>query len=188
MSLAGKVGELRLIVPEAVPYRVVLDVAAREAGADPAALGEAMMKRRRVLFARFARVDVVRIGFAGKTDDSYRRDKAQFELGLVRANAYLVRRSDLLGVLWDGERGRGPGGTGELVAAWRDPARLPAAVDPGPSPVRPGPADREASLIAIAVTRAPARLILVESGVFRDLFRVSAGRRFWLTSPHTFGG
>ncbi|MEO7220979.1 MAG: RyR domain-containing protein [Devosia sp.] len=152
-ALMGRVGELRLIVPEAVPYRVVLDVAAREAGSNPVALGEAVMKRRRALFAKFARVDVVRIGFTGKTDDSYRRDKAQFELGLVRTNAYLVRRSDLLGVLWDGKRGRGPGGTGDLVAAWRDPASLPAALDPGPSPVRPGPADHKASLIAIAVTR-----------------------------------
>jgi hypothetical protein len=98
----------------------------------------------------------VRIGFTGKTDDSYRRDKAQFELGLVRANAYLVRRSDLLGVLWDGERGRGPGGTGDLVAAWRDPQSLPPAVDPGPSPVRPSPADREASLIAVRAERATA--------------------------------
>ena len=62
----------------------------------------------------------------------------------------------MLGVLWDGERGRGPGGTGDLVAAWRDPAGLAPTVDPGVSPVRPGPADREASLIAVAVTRAPA--------------------------------
>jgi hypothetical protein len=155
-ALAGKVGELRLIVPEAVPYRVVLDVAAREAGTDTVQFANAMLKRRRALFAKFARVDIVRIGFPGKTDDSYRRDKAQFELGLVRANAYLVRRVDLLGVLWDGERGRGPGGTGDLVAAWRDPAILPAALDPGPSPVRPGPADREASLITISVTRVPA--------------------------------
>jgi voltage-gated potassium channel Kch len=153
IALAGKVGELRLIVPEAVPYRVVLDVVARETGADSVTFAETALKRRRGLFARFARVDIVRIGFAGKTDDSYRRDKAQFELGLVRANAYLVRRCDLLGVLWDGERGRGPGGTGDLVAAWRDPAKLPAALDPGPSPVRPGPADREASLITIAVQR-----------------------------------
>ena len=95
----------------------------------------------------------MRIGFAGKTDDSYRRDKAQFELGLVRANAYLVRRCDLLGVLWDGERGRGPGGTGDLVAYWRDPASLPADSIQGPSPVRPAPADREAALIAVAVNR-----------------------------------
>jgi len=156
IALTGRVGELRLIVPEAVPYRVVLDVVAREAGTDPVQFGEAILKRRRELFDRFARVDIVRIGFAGKTDDSYRRDKAQFELGLVRANAYLVRRTDLLAVLWDGERGRGPGGTGELVAAWRDPRSLPAALDPGPSPVRPEPADREASLIAVRAERVTA--------------------------------
>jgi hypothetical protein len=58
--------------------------------------------------------------------------------------------------LWDGERGRGPGGTGDLVSAWRDPQSLPAAVDPGQSTVRPGPADREASLIAIRAERATA--------------------------------
>jgi hypothetical protein len=140
-----------------VPYRVVLDVAAREMAADPIDFAGAIARRRLALLAAFARVDVVRIGFAGKTDDSYGRDKAQFELGLVRANAYLVRRTDLLGVLWDGERGRGPGGTGELVSYWRDPASLPAAVDPGSSPVRPSAADRETSLIAVSVTRPAAQ-------------------------------
>jgi hypothetical protein len=155
-ALAGKVGELRLIVPEAVPYRVVLEVAARETAGDQVQMIEAMLKRRRALFDRFARVDVVRIGFPGRTDDSYRRDTAQFERGLQSTNAYLVRRSDLLAVLWDGEPGRGPGGTGDLVAQWRAPASLDAGLDPGPSPVRPPPADRESSLVAIPVTRAPA--------------------------------
>ena len=155
-ALAGEVGELRLIVPEAVPYRVVLDIAAREAGGDEMQRVEAMLQRRRALFARFKRVDIVRIGFAGKTDDSYRRDTAQFERALVRANAYLVRRTDMLGVLWDGEAGRGPGGTGDLVAQWRNPQSLPAAVDPGHSAVRPPPLDREACLIAVPVTRTSA--------------------------------
>lgn len=152
-ALSGRVGELRLIVPEAVPYRVALDVIADETGADRVAHAEATLKRRRQLFDRFARVDIVRIGFVGKTDDSYRRDKSQFEAALMRANAYLVRRSDLLGVLWDGAPGRGPGGTGDLVAHWRDPSGIPADLDPGPSPVRPGPASREDALIAISVIR-----------------------------------
>ena len=155
-ALRGKVGELRLIVPEAVPYRVVLDTIAREEGADPVGFAEAVLKRRRALFELFARVDIVRLGLVGRTDDSYARQKLQFELGLVRANAYLVRRCDLLGVLWDGAPTRGPGGTGDLVAAWRDPASLSPGVDPGASPVRPGPADREASLIAVTVSRSPA--------------------------------
>src|SRR5690606_5361599 len=77
--LAGHVGEVRLIVPEAVPYRVVLDIAAEETSEDPARFAEGMAARRRALFARFARVDIVRIGFAAVTDYSYRRDKAQFE-------------------------------------------------------------------------------------------------------------
>jgi hypothetical protein len=152
-ALKDRVGELRLIVPEAVPYRVVLDVIADETAADRIALAEAMLKRRRALFDRFARVDIVRIGFTGKTDDSYRRDKQQFEAGLVRANAYLVRRTDLLGVLWDGAPGRGPGGTGDLVGFWRDPSGIPAQLDPGPSPVRPSPATREDALIAVPVSR-----------------------------------
>lgn len=156
-ALSGKVGELRLIVPEAVPYRVVLEVAARETGTDPVQFTEAVLLRRRKLFDRFARVDIVRLGPPGKTDDSYRRDNAQFKLGLIHANAYLVRRCDLLGVLWDGEEGRGPGGTGDLVAAWRSPQGLPAAVDPGPSAVRPGPADREASLVAVRAQRMTAQ-------------------------------
>jgi hypothetical protein len=153
LALTGRVGELRLIVPEAVPYRVVLDVVADETGADRIATSEVMLKRRRQLFDRFARVDIVRIGFTGKTDDSYRRDKPQFEAGLVRANAYLARRTDILGVLWDGAPGRGPGGTGDLVAFWRDPSVIPDHLDPGPSPVRPAPANREDLLIAVPVIR-----------------------------------
>lgn len=153
IALAGRVGELRLIVPEAVPYRVVLDVIADETGGDRFVVGDAMLKRRRLLFDRFARVDIVRIGFTGKTDDSYRRDKQQFESALVRANAYLARRTDLLGVLWDGAPVRGPGGTADLVAFWRDPSGIPAHLDPGPSPVRPSPADRESALIAVSVSR-----------------------------------
>lgn len=138
-ALSGKLGELRLIVPEAVPYRVVLEVAAAEASTDDEArhaFVEAMLKRRTALFARFGRVDIVRIGFAGRTDDSYRRDKAQFERALARANAYLVRRSDMLAVLWDGQPGRGMGGTGDLVAYWRDPALIPAELDFPSAPLR----------------------------------------------------
>jgi hypothetical protein len=149
-ALAGKVGELRLIVPQAVPYRVVLDVAAAEAGGQSV---ETMQARRRALFGRFARVDIVRIGFTGSTDYSYRRDKPQFERALMRANAYLARRSDLLGVLWDEKPTRGPGGTGDLVSYWRTPDTIPADLDPGPSPVRPGPADREAALFVVHVDR-----------------------------------
>jgi hypothetical protein len=157
-ALAGKVGALRLIVPEAAPYRVVLEVAASEAGGDDTVrtgFVDTMLKRRNVLFARFARVDLVRIGFAGVTDDSYRRNRAQFEKALARANAYLAQRADLLAVLWDGAAGRGLGGTGDLVSYWRDPAQIPADLDPGPSAVRPSQRTAEC-LISIAVVRAPA--------------------------------
>ncbi len=152
-ALSGKVGQLRLIVPESVPYRVVLDVIADELGGDRLAAVEAMLARRQALFARFARVDVVRIGFAGVTDYSYRRDKAQFERALTRANAYLARRCDMLAVLWDEKPTRGPGGTGDLVSYWRDPTVIPADIDPGPSVVRPGPVDREGALFVLAVER-----------------------------------
>lgn len=138
-ALAGKVGELRLIVPEAAPYRVVLEVAAAENGGDDDARHayvEALLKRRTALFGKFARVDIVRIGFAGRTDDSYRRDKTQFERALARANAYMIRRSDLLAVLWDGQPGRGMGGTADLVAQWQDPALIAADLDVPASPLR----------------------------------------------------
>lgn len=154
-ALAGRVGELRLIVPEAVPYRVVLEVAAAETGGDDAARQgfiAAMLERRRRVFEHFARVDIVRIGFVGCTDDSYRRDSAQFERGLARANAYLARRSDLMALLWDGAPGRGLGGTGDLAAYWRDPSSIPADLDPGPSPLR-RTAPRDDDLIVIPVRR-----------------------------------
>jgi len=149
-ALAGRVGALRLLVPEAVPYRVVLDVAAAEAGGESA---ETMLARRERLFARAARVDIVRLGLAGVTDYAYRRDPAVFEDGLRRANAYLARRCDLLAVLWDGAMPRGPGGTGELVAWWRAPQTIPPALDPGVSFARPAPADRESGLVIVTVER-----------------------------------
>lgn len=149
-ALRGKVGELRLIVPEAVPYRVVLDVAASEPGGTTV---EAMQARRSALFTQFARVDIVRIGFAGTTDYAYRRDKQVFERALMRANAYLARRCDLLAVLWDERPTRGPGGTGDLVSYWRNPDAIPADLDPGASPVRRSPTDREAALVVIPVER-----------------------------------
>jgi voltage-gated potassium channel Kch len=124
-ALTGKAGQLRLIVPEAVPYRIVLEVAAAETGGGEA-FAAAMMLRRAQLFARFARVDIVRVGMPGVSDDSYRRDTARFELGLRRVNAYLARRCDLAVLLWDGKEAKGPGGTGEL-AAW---LREPGAIDP----------------------------------------------------------
>jgi hypothetical protein len=65
----------------------------------------------------------------------------------------MARRSDMLGVLWDEKSSRGLGGTGDLVAYWRNPAGIPAEIDPGPSPVRPEPADREASLFIVPVAR-----------------------------------
>lgn len=154
-ALAGKVGELRLIVPEATPYRVVLEVAAAEThGGDEArhSFIEAALKRRAALFARFARVDIVRIGFAGRTDDSYRRDRVQFERALARANAYLVRRTDILAVLWDGHPGRGLGGTSELVGYWRDLSAIPADFDFAPS-ARRGAAHAPDSLIISSVDR-----------------------------------
>ena len=157
-ALAGKAGQLRLIVPEAVPYRVVLDVAASEGPGDKAAAVEAMLARRRALFARFGRVDIVRIGFAGVTDYSYRHDKSQFEQGLARANAYMARRSDMMAVLWDEKPSRGPGGTGDLVAYWRNPDAIPAEIDPGPSPVRPEPGNREAALFVVPVSRSASTL------------------------------
>jgi hypothetical protein len=151
-ALRGKVGELRLIVPEAVPYRVVLDVAASEPGGTTV---EAMQARRSALFTHFARVDIVRIGFTGTTDYAYRRDKHVFERALMRANAYLARRCDLLAVLWDERPTRGPGGTGDLVSYWRNPDAIPAELDPGASPVRRGLGDREAGLVVIPVDRSP---------------------------------
>lgn len=154
-ALAGKVGDLRLIVPEAVPYRVVLEVAAAEAHNDDEArfaFITAALKRRTMLFSRFGRVDIVRIGFAGRTDDSYRRDRVQFERALARANAYLVRRTDLLAVLWDGQPGRGLGGTGDLVDYWRNPGSIPAELDFAPAQRAAG--HDPDSLVISPVTRA----------------------------------
>jgi hypothetical protein len=157
-ALAGRVGVLRLIVVEAVPYRIVLEVAAAEETADETArhaFVAAMLRRRTALWALFERVDVVRVGIAGRTDDAYRRDAGLFEAGLVAANAYLVRRADMLGVLWDGAPARGSGGTADLVRLWRAPEAIDPALDPGPS-ARRGATHDAASLVVETVRRAPA--------------------------------
>jgi hypothetical protein len=131
-ALAGKVGALRLIVLEAVPYEIVLEVAARDEGLDAASIERLIADvraRRAALVASVEHVDVVRVGIAGRSDHSYRRDRPVFESALRRANAYLARRADRLIVAWDGAPARGPGGTGELVAWRRDPALIPAELD-----------------------------------------------------------
>jgi hypothetical protein len=156
-ALRGRVGALRLVAVEAVPYRVVLEVAAAEEGDDETVRRDAvaaLLDRRAALTARFDRVDVARVGVAGRTDDAYRRDRALFEAGLVAANAYLVRRADLLGVLWDGAPARGPGGTADLVRLWQAPDAIAPALDPGPWAGR-GVAHDAASLVVETVRRAP---------------------------------
>jgi hypothetical protein len=148
LNSAGR--ELRLLVVEAVPYRIVLETAAAEHATDEgqrAAFVEAMLKRRKALLARFARVDLARIGQPG-SDDSYRRDAANFERGLRRANAYLARRTDVLGLVWDGAPAGGPGGTGELALWRREPLRVLVDVD---FPARSS--SGEGRLVAIPVRR-----------------------------------
>lgn len=157
-ALAGKAGEVRLLVPEAAPWPVVLEIAAREAGggaeAERAFIAR-MMQRRAALMARVARADNVRIGFAGATDDSYRRNNSLFLKSLQRANAYLVRRSDRIALLWDGEAARGPGGTGEIAAFWTTPDLIPAEADV-PQSWRHGP-PVPANLYLATVSRYPLR-------------------------------
>jgi len=161
-ALSGRVGALRLVVVEAVPYRVVLEVAAAEAAAGEAAQLDfitAMQRRRAALGARFARVDVARVGIAGRTDDAYRRDAGLFTAGLVAANAYLVRRADWLGVMWDGAPARGPGGTADLVRLWQAPEAIDPALDPGLDPglaAGRGVGPAAARLVVETVRRAPA--------------------------------
>lgn len=155
-ALAGKAGEVRLLVPEAAPWPLVVEIAAREATggveAERAFIAR-MAERRAALAGRVARFDRVRIGFAGATDDSYRRNDGLFLKSLQRANAYLVRRSDRIALLWDGEVARGPGGTGEIAAFWSAPDSIPAEADV-PQSSRHGPPE-PGNLYLATVSRKP---------------------------------
>jgi hypothetical protein len=97
------------------------------------------------------RVDIVKIGLPGVSEDAHRRDNAVFEAALRRANAYLARRTDMMVLLWDGAPARGPGGTGEL-ALWRETqSGIPAEIDFPPRSRRGGPQRKD---IVVAVKRA----------------------------------
>ncbi|MGB8277943.1 MAG: RyR domain-containing protein [Methylovirgula sp.] len=128
----GDASEIRLLVPEGVPYPILL----KQSFADPATREIQMhqcLDVRRKLFKAFSRVETVRIGTRGHSNDEIFREPALFDEGQRRANAYLARRADVLCVLWDGKAETEPGSIGELVAFRKGEHGIEAALDPGPS-------------------------------------------------------
>ena len=73
---------------------------------------------------------------------------AAFQRGLQRANSYLARRTDILGLIWDGAPAAGPGGTGELALWRRESLRIPVDLD-----FAERPAAGDGRLVVIPVRR-----------------------------------
>jgi hypothetical protein len=123
-------GEIRLIALEGVPYPILL----KQHFADPATREIQMrqcLEARRTLFEAFSRVEAVRIGTRGHSDDAIFREPALFDEGQRRVHAYLARRADVLCVVSPGTDAPSAEGLGELVACWNGAPAIPPAFDPG---------------------------------------------------------
>ncbi|HTJ02965.1 MAG TPA: RyR domain-containing protein, partial [Methylovirgula sp.] len=128
-SLAEDV-DLRLIVLEGVPYTSHLKSVHRDAKTSEHEIHKALAARRD-LFSAFNRVEVVRVGAHGYSNDAAFRDPAVIEAGARSVNAYLARRADMLCVFTHGETLSGR--LAELERFWDDADTIPPDIDPGPS-------------------------------------------------------
>ncbi len=124
--------DLRLIALEGVPYPILLKHAFKDAKLREQEMHSSLEARRK-MFKRFNRVETVRIGTRGHSNDAIFRSSALFDKGQRRANAYLARRADMLCVLSRKTIDRSGGGLAELVAFWKGEKPIPSALDPGPS-------------------------------------------------------
>jgi hypothetical protein len=121
--------DLRLIALEGVPYPILLKQEFKDAKMREHHMNGALVARRR-LFARLSRVETVRIGPRGHSDDAIFRDPALAEEGRRRVNAYLARRADVLCVVATRDSDEQ---IAELIA-WRSGEKpIPAELDSDPS-------------------------------------------------------
>ncbi|HEY1735100.1 MAG TPA: RyR domain-containing protein, partial [Methylovirgula sp.] len=137
--------DLRLIALEGVPYPVLLKMLFKDAATREHEMHAAFAVRRR-LFRLFHRVEAIRTGPRGHSDDSIFRDAKLFVEARASADAYLARRADLLCVV--SKKGNG---TSDLLAYWTGAKTIPAKLDPRPSRRWSGPSVLKKPLIAIEV-------------------------------------
>lgn len=128
-SLAEDV-DLRLIVLEGVPYASHLKSVHRDAKTSEHEIHKALAARRD-LFSAFNRVEVVRVGAHGYSNDAAFRDPTVAEAGARSVNAYLARRADMLCVATHGETISAR--LAELEQFWDNADAIPPEADPGPS-------------------------------------------------------
>jgi hypothetical protein len=124
--------DLRLVVLEGVPYASYLKSVNKDAKTSEHRIHMAL-EARRELFNAFNRVEVVRIGARGLSNDAAFRDPAVVEEGGRSVNAYLARRADMLCVFARGETATLPMPLAELDMFWNDVDTIPQVIDPGPS-------------------------------------------------------
>lgn len=135
--------DLRLIAIEGISYASHLKTLHKSAKTAEHHIHRGLAARRN-LFGAFSRVEVVRIGVRGHSNDAAVRDRAVIEEGARSVNAYLARRADMLCVFARGEAELMPARLAELITYWNDAEAIPKAFDPGPS--RRGAAPPEVDL------------------------------------------
>jgi hypothetical protein len=131
VAFGNRAVDLRLLGVEGVPYAVRLRQAFNKSQMREQDMHHAFQARRAV-FRHFTRVEAVRIGGRGYSNDAIFRNPALFDGGLRREAAYLARRADLLCVLSRAGETDGPA-LDQIVAFWSGERAIPPDVDPGPS-------------------------------------------------------
>ena len=115
-----------MIALEGVPYPILLKTLFKDATTREHQM-HAAFEARRKLFRLFHRVEAIRVGPRGHSNDAIFRDPALFAQARLAADAYLARRADLLCVVSK------KGSASDLLAFWNGAKTIPAGLDPGPS-------------------------------------------------------
>jgi hypothetical protein len=137
--------DLRLIALEGVPYPILLKTLFTDAETREHQMHAAFAERRK-LFRKFHRVEAIRVGPRGPSNDAIFRDAALFAQARLGTDAYLARRADLLCVVSK------KGSASDLLAFWTGAKTIPATLDPGASRRwRPPPKELKKRLIVIEI-------------------------------------
>ncbi len=118
--------DLRLIALEGVPHPILLKTLFKNAETREHQMHAAYEERRK-LFRLFHRVEAIRVGPRGHSNDAIFRDAALFNEARRAADAYLARRADLLCAVCK------KGSANDLLAFWNGAKEIPSALDPGAS-------------------------------------------------------
>jgi len=115
-----------LIALEGVPYPILLKTLFKDAVTREHQMHAAFAERRK-LFRKFHRVEAIRVGPRGHSNDAIFRDRALFDEARLAADIYLARRADLLFIVSK------KGNASDVLAFLNGAKKIPAGLDPGTS-------------------------------------------------------